>query len=128
MHRNHLYRIGDVARWTGHAVSAIRFYADQGIVAPSAVDRTGRRQFDLRAVAQLDLIRTLRQSGAGLDEIRQRRIGEMGLREVLARHLDAVELLEHDLRTRRGVLEALTSQDDPAPLLRRLITTPDTRR
>ena len=33
---NELYSIGDVARRTGLSVSAIRFYADEGIVTPTA--------------------------------------------------------------------------------------------
>jgi len=40
---NELYPIGDVARRTGLNVSAIRFYADEGIVPPSGLTEGGFR-------------------------------------------------------------------------------------
>jgi hypothetical protein len=36
-----LYPIGDVARRTGLAVSAIRYYSDEGIVAPTGTTAAG---------------------------------------------------------------------------------------
>ena len=42
---NQLYSTGDVARRTGLSVSAIRFYADQGVVAPTGLSEGGFRQY-----------------------------------------------------------------------------------
>jgi DNA-binding transcriptional MerR regulator len=68
---NELYSIGDVPRRTGLSVSAIRFYADEGVVAPTGLTGGGFRQYDVHAIGRLELVRTLRDLGAGLDHIRR---------------------------------------------------------
>jgi DNA-binding transcriptional MerR regulator len=126
-----LYPIGDVARRTGLAVSAVRYYSDEGIVRPAGLSPAGHRLYDLRAVAQLEIIRTLRDLGTGLDEIRRLVAGELSLRDLLAEHLELVERQERDLRVRRAVLRALNRQDGPverAVLMRRLVSMPDEER
>jgi len=52
-------------------VSAIRFYADEGVVPPTGLTEGGFRRCDVRAIARLELVRTLRDLGAGLDDIRR---------------------------------------------------------
>jgi DNA-binding transcriptional MerR regulator len=131
MDSEELYGIGDVARRTGLSVSAIRFYSDEGIVPPTAVNGAGHRQYDLRGVAQLELIRTLRDLGTGLEEIRRLLQGETTLRYLLAEHLELVERQERDLRARRAVLRALNKQNAPADravLMRKIVVMPDEER
>ncbi|MEV6347113.1 MerR family transcriptional regulator [Actinoplanes sp. NPDC051851] len=123
-----LYPIGQVARRTGLSVSAVRFYSDEGIVAPAGLNSAGHRCYDLHGIAQLELIRTLRDLGAGLDEIRRLLHGETTLHHLLAEHLELVERQEHALRARRAVLRALTRQQAPAArasLMHRLVTMSD---
>ncbi|RAO63953.1 HTH-type transcriptional regulator CueR [Micromonospora saelicesensis] len=74
--RNELYAIGDVARRTGLSVSAVRYYADAGVVTPAASTPAGHRLYDVSAIARLELVRTLRELDAGLDEIRRVLAGE----------------------------------------------------
>jgi DNA-binding transcriptional MerR regulator len=131
MHRDDLYPIGDVARRTGLAVSAIRFYSDEGIVRPAGLSAAGHRQYDLRAIARLELIRTLRDLGTGLDDIRRHLDGEMDLRDLLAEHLRLVERQDRDLRARRAVLRVLNKQDATAAraaLMHRIVTMSDEER
>jgi len=52
-------------------VSAIRFHADEGVVPPTGLTEGGFRRCDVRAIARLELVRTLRDLGAGLDDIRR---------------------------------------------------------
>ncbi len=59
-------------------MSAIRFYADEGVVPPTGLTEGGFRQYDVQAVARLELVRTLRDSGAGLDDIRRVWAGVFG--------------------------------------------------
>ncbi|WP_433789108.1 MerR family transcriptional regulator [Actinoplanes sp. CA-252034] len=123
-----LHPIGDVARRTGLSVSAIRFYADEGIVPASGLNHAGHRLYDVTAVARLELLRTLRDLGAGLDEIRRLMDGGTTLRYLLAEHLELVERQDRDLRARRSVLRALNRHDHPvqrAALMRRLVTMSD---
>jgi DNA-binding transcriptional MerR regulator len=60
------YAIGDVARRTGLRVSAIRFYAGVGIVAPTEQTDGGFRRYDVHAIARLEVVRTLRELAAHL--------------------------------------------------------------
>ncbi|GAA1581716.1 MerR family transcriptional regulator [Actinoplanes couchii] len=114
MHMDDLYAIGDVARRTGLAVSAIRYYADAGVVTPAAVTPGGARMYDVAAIARLELVRTLRDFDAGLDEIKRVLAGKATLRELAATHLELLEQQEAKLRTRRAVLSAILRQDSTA--------------
>jgi len=64
-----LLSIGAVAERTGLAVSAIRFYEEQGLVdavrAPS-----GHRKFQRNAIRRLSFVRICQRLGYSLDEIR----------------------------------------------------------
>ncbi|WKU05434.1 MerR family transcriptional regulator [Micromonospora sp. HUAS LYJ1] len=50
--------IGEVARRTGLSVSAIRFHADEGVVAPAGYTGAGYRCYDARGVAALEPVGT----------------------------------------------------------------------
>lgn len=114
MDMNKLYPIGNVARRTGLSISAVRYYADVGVVTPSASNPAGHRLYDVSAIARLELVRTLRELGAGLDEIRRVLAGEATLRELAATHLALLERQEAGLRRRRAVLSTILSQDSTA--------------
>ncbi|WP_327106767.1 MerR family transcriptional regulator [Nonomuraea glycinis] len=131
MDDNELYPIGDVARRTGLNVSAIRYYSDTAIVAPTRVTDAGHRLYDIRAIARLELIRTLRDLDAGLDDIRRLLDGETSLHDLLAAHLEIVERQERGLRARRAVLRTLVKQGgtaDQAALMHKLVSMPDEER
>lgn len=126
-----LYPIGDVARRTGLSVSAIRYYSDAGVIAPTSVTEAGYRLYDVRAIARLELIRTLRDLDAGLDEIRRLLDGETSLHALLTTHLELVERQERDLRARRAVLRTLVKQGGTpaqAALMGKLVSMPDEER
>ncbi len=62
--------IGDVARRTGLAVSAIRFYEDAGLVSPIR-DAGGRRHFPRSDIRRLSFVRILQGFGFTLGRIRE---------------------------------------------------------
>lgn len=107
---NDLYSIGDVAGRTGLSVSAIRFYADEGVVPPTRLTEGGFRQYDVHAIARLELVRTLRELGAGLDDIRQVLAADTTLPELAATHLRLVEQELQQFRARRAVLRTIVRQ------------------
>lgn len=126
-----LYSIGDTARRTGLSVSAIRYYSDAGVIAPTHLTEAGYRLYGIRAIAQLELISTLRELGTGLDDIRGLLGGERTLHELLTTHLELVERQERGLRARRAVLRTLIRQDGTAAqasLMHRLVTMSDEER
>jgi DNA-binding transcriptional MerR regulator len=107
---NELYPIGDVARRTGLSVSAIRFYSDAGVIAPTGHTGAGYRLYDVHAIARLELVRTLRELGASLDDIRRLLADETTLRDLVTAHLALVERQMGRLKARRAVLRTIVKQ------------------
>jgi len=107
---NELYAIGDVARRIGLSVSAIRFYADEGVVTPTHLTDGGFRQYDVHAIARLELVRTLRDLGAGLDDIGRVLAAETTLHDLAATHLRLVEDRLRQFHARRAVLRTIVRQ------------------
>lgn len=64
-----LFTIGELARATGLTVRTIRFWSDEGALPPVARSAGGYRLYDAASVARLELIRTLRELGLGLDAV-----------------------------------------------------------
>lgn len=62
--------IGAVAERTGVAVSALRFYEEQGLIAATR-DPSGHRRFERATIRRVSFIRICRQLGYSLDEIRE---------------------------------------------------------
>jgi DNA-binding transcriptional MerR regulator len=126
-----MYPIGDVARRTGLSVSAIRFYSDAGLIEPTHVTEAGYRLYDIRAIARLELVRTLRDLDTGLDDIRRLLDGGTSLHDLLVAHLELVERQERGLRARRAVLRTLVKQGgtaSQAALMHKLVSMPDEER
>jgi MerR family redox-sensitive transcriptional activator SoxR len=102
--------IGEVARRSGKAPSAIRYYEAIGLLqAPTR--ESGRRRYSAKTVQQLRVIETGQRAGLTLDEIRPlvenaageelRRVAERKLPELdaLIRRAEAVRAwLEHAAR------------------------------
>ncbi|MCT9075692.1 MerR family transcriptional regulator [Streptomyces fulvoviolaceus] len=99
-----LHSIGELARRTGLTVKTIRFYSDRGIVAPADRTPVGHRRYGPEAVARLAFVRTLRELGLGLDQIRQILDRELALDDVAAQHAAALDVQIGILRLRRAVL------------------------
>jgi DNA-binding transcriptional MerR regulator len=106
-----LRSIGELARRTGLTVKAIRFYSDRGIVPPTGRSPAGHRLYGADALARLDLVRTLRELGVGLPDIRKVVARELSLSEVAAAHADALAVQIRTLRLRHAVLTAVARRD-----------------
>lgn len=126
-----LYPIGDAARRSGLSVSAVRFYADTGLIAPTGLNGAGHRMYDIHAIARLELVRTLRELDTDLDEIRRLLDGGTTLHDLLTTHLEIVERQERTLRARRAVLRTLIKQGGTtvqADLMHKLVSMTDEQR
>jgi DNA-binding transcriptional MerR regulator len=62
---------GDLSRATGCTVRAIRFYEEQGLLAPSVLSPGGHRRYGADHLERLRLIADLRELGLPLQEIRR---------------------------------------------------------
>ena len=68
MSSTRLLPIGEVAETTGIAVSAVRYYADIGVIS-TASRVGGKRRFDADTVGRVIFIRRAQEVGFSLDEI-----------------------------------------------------------
>jgi DNA-binding transcriptional MerR regulator len=105
-----LYTIGQAARRVGVPARTIRFWCDAGILAPTDRSAGGYRRYDATAVARLDVVRTLRDLGLGLDEIRAVLRGRTTVAELATAHADALDAQIRVLRLRRAVLRSVAAR------------------
>jgi DNA-binding transcriptional MerR regulator len=103
-----LLTIGQLARRTGVPVRTIRFWSDAGVLPETDRSSSGYRRYDAAAVARLDLVRTLRELGMGLEDVREvlERRREVG--EVAAAHVRAIDERIRSLRVQRAVCTVLS--------------------
>ena len=66
-----MYRIGEFSRLCRVPVSALRYYADYGLLPPAEIDpETGYRYFSVGQLPRLNRILALKDLGLSLDDIR----------------------------------------------------------
>ncbi|MFV2172212.1 MerR family transcriptional regulator [Actinomadura sp. LOL_011] len=110
--------IGDLSALTGVPVRTIRFYCDEGILAPVR-SAGGHRRFDAAAADRLRLVRRLRGLGLGLPAITAVLIGDRSLDEAVAAERSALDAELSALAWRRASLRAV-EEADPAERAARL--------
>jgi DNA-binding transcriptional MerR regulator len=107
--------IGEVARRTGKAPSAIRYYEEIGLL-PEPVRISGRRQYEAEVVRTLAVIETAQRAGLTLDEIRllsEADPASEGLRQLAERKLPEVQALIERAEVVRGWLECAARCECP---------------
>jgi DNA-binding transcriptional MerR regulator len=106
--------IGELARATGLTVRTIRYWSDEGALPPVTRSSGGYRLYDAGSVARLELIRTLRELGLGLDHVRAVLAGETTVAEVAATHVAALDAQIRTLRVTRAVLSSVARRGSTA--------------
>ncbi|WP_306188133.1 MerR family transcriptional regulator [Streptomyces sp. MK5] len=109
-----LLTIGELARATGLTVRTIRYWSDEGALPPVARSAGGYRLYDAACVARLELIRTLRELGLGLDDVRRVLAGERTVAEVAAAHVVALDAQIRSLKVTRAVLSSVARRGSSA--------------
>jgi DNA-binding transcriptional MerR regulator len=102
-----LFTIGQLARRTGVPARTIRFWSDAGLVPAAARSPGGYRLYDAGAVARLDLVRTLRELGFGLDTVQAVLSRAVTVADVAAAHVTALDTQIRTMRLRRAVLSTV---------------------
>ena len=102
-----MFTIGQLARRTGVPARTIRFWSDAGLVPPAGRSASGYRLYDADAAARLDLVRTLRELGLGLDVVRAVLSRARTVAEVAAAHVAVLDVQIRTLRLRRAVLSTV---------------------
>lgn len=110
--------IGQLSARTGLSVRTLRFYADAGVLREAGRSESGYRLFDANAVAQARLVRTLRELGIGLADVKRVLGAEASLEDVAAAHARALDAQIRVLRLRRALLRAVARSPNPQELER----------
>ncbi|MBV9652487.1 MAG: MerR family transcriptional regulator [Pseudonocardiales bacterium] len=105
-----LLTIGQLARRTGLPIRTIRYWSDIGATPPAGRTTGGYRLYDAESVARLELVRTLRELGLGLDEIRRVLQREITIADVAAAHVTALDAQIRALRLSRAVLSTVAQR------------------
>ncbi|MFD9003866.1 MerR family transcriptional regulator [Streptomyces sp. NPDC059582] len=109
-----LLTIGELARATGLTVRTIRYWSDEGALPPVGRSAGGYRLYDAASVARLELVRTLRELGLGLGDVRKVLAGETTVAEVAAAHVKALDAQIGALRVTRAVLSTVARRGSTA--------------
>jgi len=83
--------IGELARRTAVPVKTLRFYSNEGLLPPARRTASNYRVYGEDAIVRLELIRTLREAGLGIDKIRAVLARELTLAAALRLQLHVVE-------------------------------------
>jgi DNA-binding transcriptional MerR regulator len=110
--------IGQLAARTGLSVRTLRFYADSGVLPEAGRTDSGYRLFAADAVARARLVRTLRDLGVGLDDVKRVLTADASLADVAAAHVRALDAQIRTLCLQRAVLRAVARSTDPKELER----------
>jgi len=105
------YSIGELAQRTGLSVTAIRFYADRGIVPPVGRTSAGHRRYSTDAAARLNAVRTLRTLGVDLPTIVLVLDGDLSLADVVSRQAEIIDSQLRVLRLRRAVVAVVARRN-----------------
>jgi DNA-binding transcriptional MerR regulator len=108
--------IGQLAARTGLSVRTLRFYADAGVLPAVGRTEAGYRLFGPDAVPRARLVRTLRELGVGLDDVKRVLTDEASLADVAAAHVLAIDAQIRTLRLQRAVLRAVARSTHPEEL------------
>jgi DNA-binding transcriptional MerR regulator len=112
--RPDLLTIGQLRDRTGLAVRTLRFWSDVGAVPPVARSASGYRLYDAASVARVDLVRTLRELGFGLDEVCRVLDGHATVAEVADAHVAALDAHIRSLKVSRAVLSTVSKRGSTA--------------
>ncbi|GLY20864.1 MerR family transcriptional regulator [Micromonospora sp. NBRC 101691] len=116
--RTELFTIGQLSDRTGLTVRTIRFWSDEGLLPPTTRSGGGYRLYDAEAVARLELLRTLRDLGVGLDDVRRILDRQTGVTDVARAHVRALDVEIRTLRLRRAVLRSVVRRGSTTEELR----------
>jgi DNA-binding transcriptional MerR regulator len=112
--------IGELSRRSGLPVKTLRFWSDEGLLRPAARSASGYRLYEDEALLRIDLVRTLREAGLGLDAIKKVLRRDISLGEALRLHLVAVEAHAASLQRVAAALRAALRAEPDESDVRRL--------
>jgi DNA-binding transcriptional MerR regulator len=112
-----MFSIGDFSKITGLTVKTLRYYHDEGLLVPTAVDeQTGYRYYDRGKIETARIIAHLRSLDLSIEEIRQilrGAIDDADIRAALERQKGLLESkIKHDRQIVRFIDKFLTQEKE----------------
>lgn len=105
-----LFTIGQLARQVGLSVRTIRFWSDEGVLPVRKRSAAGYRLYDLSAVVRLELVKTLRELGLGLEAIADLLRERTTIAEIAEAHALALDQHIATLLWQRSVLKLVAGR------------------
>jgi DNA-binding transcriptional MerR regulator len=96
----------------------LRFYADAGVLPEAGRTEAGYRLFGVDAVARARLVRTLRELGVGLSDVKRVLSADASLSDIATAHVRALDAQIRTLSLQRAVLAGFIQSTDPKELER----------
>jgi DNA-binding transcriptional MerR regulator len=109
--RPEVLTIGRLAHRTGLPVRTLRFWSDEGAVPPVGRSAGGYRLYDAESVARVELVRTLRELGFGLDDVCRVLSGRTTVAGVADAHVAALDAQIRSLKVSRAVLSTVAKRN-----------------
>ena len=97
-------KINEVEAQVGITKKNIRFYEEQGLIAPRRNSENGYREYGPREVDQLRQVKLLRKLGVPLEEIRKMQSGTHTVGDGMRRHLVTLERDKKNLEGRINLI------------------------
>jgi len=104
-------KINEVEALVGITKKNIRFYEEQGLLAPARNAENGYRNYGEAEVAQLRQIKVLRKLGVPMEEIRKMQAGTHTLSDGMSRHLITLQREQRNLEQSIQMCRSLQEQE-----------------
>ena len=105
-------KINEVEALVGITKKNIRFYEEQGLLAPRRNSENGYREYGSEEVARLQQIKLMRKLGVPLEEIRAMLSGSHTVGDGMRRHLVALEREQRNLEQSVQLCQRLKDREE----------------
>lgn len=105
-------KINEVEAQVGITKKNIRFYEEQGLLAPRRNSENGYREYGPHEVEQLRQIKLMRKLGVSLEEIRKMQAGAWTVGDGMRRHLVSLEREKKNLEQSIQLCRSLSSREE----------------
>ncbi len=105
-------KINEVEAQVGITKKNIRFYEEQGLIAPRRNSENGYREYGPQEVEQLRQVKLLRKLGVPLEEIRNMQSGAHTVGDGMRRHLVTLEREQKNLEQAIRLCRSLSDREE----------------
>lgn len=105
-------KINQVEELVGITKKNIRFYEEQGLIAPERNPENGYREYTLKDVEQLNKIKLLRRLSVPIEQIRLMQEGTLSFDQCMEQHILHLTHEQHELELTKEIVHRLSEEVD----------------